>query len=110
MIIHFVILFVGQIMANKALKTNSLYHKLFNEYKLFENFNSGVKCQESFNDMWAEAKNQFKNDRQQLEQWVEEKIIDYQKKRTIKKSSSILTFLSRPRAFVSRGLSSKKRL
>lgn len=110
MIINIVILFVRQIMANKASKNNSLYHKLFNEYKLFENFDSGVECQESFNDMWAEAKNQFVNDRQQLEQWAEEKIIEYQKKRTIKKSSSILTFLSRPRADVSHSLSSKKRL
>lgn len=95
-------------MANKTPKTNSLYHELFNEYKLYEKFDSGVKCQENFNAMWAEAKNRFKQDRQELEQWAQEKINEYQKKRTVKKFSSILTFLSPPPTNVSRNLFSKK--
>lgn len=80
-------------MENRVSQANSLYQKLFAEFKLFESFENGTECQESFNVMWADAKNQFKFNKAGLEKWAREKILAYQQKRSIKKSSSILTFL-----------------
>lgn len=81
-------------MSNRASQANSLYQKLFIEFKLNESHNSGTKCQEDFNTVWIEAKQRFNNDKVELERWAMEKIKEYQQKRCIKKSASILTFFS----------------
>ena len=81
-------------MNKQPSKANSLYQTLFNEYKLCENFTSGTQCQETFNVMWAEAKNRFQKNKTGLEQWAQEKILAYQQKRSLKKSTSIVKFLS----------------
>lgn len=70
---------------------NSTYATLFREYQMFKNFDSGIKCQESFVCMWNEKKSQF-NNKSELEKWAQDKILEYKKKNCLKNSSSILKF------------------
>lgn len=83
---------------------NSVYQNLFKAYQQFNCFDSGTTCQEKFNDMRAEAKKLFENDKDGFSCWVDKKFLEYQRKNSVKKSTSILNFMCPRNANVSKSV------
>lgn len=69
----------------------SLYNELFKQYRLLYDTKIGLKAQQDFNDIWAEAKAKHVT-KDELIKFAKSLLADYRQRNSARKSSNILYY------------------
>lgn len=69
----------------------SLCNELFKQYKVLYDTKTGLKAQQDFNDIWAEAKAKYVM-KDELTKFAKNLLADYRQRYSVRKSSNILYY------------------
>lgn len=87
---HLFIVYVTYI-ARTMSDLGSLYNELFKQYRLLCDTKTGLKAQQEFNDIWAEAKSKYVT-KDELTKFAKNLLADYRQRNSARKSSNILYY------------------